>query len=196
MGMIANYHAYLAVGIILVLLGVLSWSERLPYNYVAGIRIPSVMEDKSSWRAGHRASGPAMVALVAGNIQLMFDNLTTAIVQVRAGKVRALAVTSADRSPQLPELPALRETAPELAAYDVSTWFGMFLPARTPAPALQALNEEMRVLIESPAAQERFTQMGGTGAWSTPDGFAAFVNAEIGKWRTVIRREGLQMDVG
>ena len=63
MGMIANYHAYLAVGIILVLLGVLSWSERLPYNYVAGIRIPSVMEDKSSWRAGHRASGPAMVAL-------------------------------------------------------------------------------------------------------------------------------------
>ncbi len=142
-----------------------------------------------------RGAGPAMVELVAGNIQLMFDNLTTAIEQIRAGKVRALAVTSADRSPQLPDLPALRETAPELAAYDVSTWFGMFLPAGTPAPIVQALNEEMRVLIESDEGKARFTQMGGVGAWSTPDRFAAFVKAEIEKWGAVIRREGLQIEV-
>jgi tripartite-type tricarboxylate transporter receptor subunit TctC len=142
-----------------------------------------------------RGAAPAMVELVAGNIQMMFDNLTTAMPMVRAGRVKALAVTSAERSPQLPELPALRETLPELASYDVSTWFGLFLPAGTPAAAVNALNLAVKEMVEPPTMQARFAEMGGVSAWDTPAGFAAFVQAEIVKWRGVIQREGLQIDV-
>jgi len=142
-----------------------------------------------------RGAGPAAIELVAGNVQYMFDNLTTGIQQVRAGRVRALAVTSAERNAQLPDAPALRETMPELANYDVSTWFGMFYPAGTPAAAVAALNAEIRALVDQPETQRRFVEMGGVPAAGTPAEFAAFVRNEIEKWGTVIRREGLQIDV-
>ncbi|MFL1462404.1 Bug family tripartite tricarboxylate transporter substrate binding protein [Roseococcus sp. DSY-14] len=142
-----------------------------------------------------RGAGPAAIELVAGNIQYMFDNLTTGIEQVRAGRVRALGVTSAERNPQLPDIPAIRETMPELAPYEVNTWFGMFAPANTPAPAVRAVNAQINALLEMPETQARFAQMGGVAMPGTPDDFAAFVRAEIAKWQAVIRREGLQMDV-
>jgi tripartite-type tricarboxylate transporter receptor subunit TctC len=144
----------------------------------------------------YRGAAPAIIALVGGEIQYMFDNLTTAVEQVRAGGVKALAVTSADRSPQLPELPALRETLPELADYDVSTWFGAFYPARTPEAAVRALNAEIKDLLDMPETRRRFAEMGGVPAYGTPERFAAFVRAEIEKWRGVIRREGLQLEAG
>ncbi len=143
-----------------------------------------------------RGAGPAMIDLVAGNIQFMFDNLTTAIEQIRAGRVRALAVTTADRNSQLPDVPAAQETMPELAPYDVSTWFGIFLPGATPAPVVRALNAEIQALVNDPATQSRFLTMGGVPAATDPEAFAIFVRAEIEKWGTVIRREGLQMEVG
>ncbi|WP_328805669.1 Bug family tripartite tricarboxylate transporter substrate binding protein [Sabulicella rubraurantiaca] len=143
-----------------------------------------------------RGAGPAAVELVAGNIQYMFDNLTTGIQQVRAGRVRALGVTSAERNPQLPDVPAIRETMPELSPYEVNTWFGMFAPANTPAPAIQAINAEINALLAMPETQARFAQMGGVPMPGTLDDFGAFVQAEIEKWSAVIRREGLQMDVG
>ena len=144
----------------------------------------------------YRGAAPAMVALVGGDIQYMFDNLTTAIEQVRAGRVRALAVTSAERNPQLPDLPALRETMPELADYDVSTWFGVFYPAGVPEGAVRALNAEIKDLLDRPETRHRFAEMGGVPDHGTPERFAAFVRAETEKWRTVIRNEGLQLDVG
>jgi tripartite-type tricarboxylate transporter receptor subunit TctC len=144
----------------------------------------------------YRGAAPAMVALVGGEIQYMFDNLTSAIEQVRAGRVKALAVTSADRNPQLPELPALRETMPGLADYDVSTWFGVFYPAGIPEPAVRALNAELKVLLDRTETRQRFAEMGGVPAHGTPEQFAAFVQAEIGKWRGVIRTEGLQLEIG
>lgn len=142
-----------------------------------------------------RGAGPAAIELVAGNIQYMFDNLTTGIEQVRAGRVRALGVTSAERNPQLPDIPAIRETMAELAPYEVNTWFGMFAPANTPAPAVRAINAEINALLALPETQARFAQMGGVPMPGSPDDFAAFVRAEIEKWSAVIRREGLQMDV-
>ena len=144
----------------------------------------------------YRGAAPAMVALVGGEIQYMFDNLTSAIEQVRAGRVKALAVTGADRNPQLPELPALRETMPGLADYDVSTWFGVFYPAGIPEPAVRALNAELKVLLDRTETRQRFAEMGGVPAHGTPEQFAAFVQAEIGKWRGVIRKEGLQLEIG
>ncbi|SHI98388.1 Tripartite-type tricarboxylate transporter, receptor component TctC [Roseomonas rosea] len=143
-----------------------------------------------------RGAGPAMLALMAGDVEFSVDNLTTAVEQIRAGKVRGLAVTSADRNPQMPDLPALRETMPELADYDVSTWFGAFLPASTPEPAVLALNGEIKALLELPATRQRFAEMGGVPAYGTPAEYAAFVRAEIAKWGAVLQREGLRMDVG
>jgi tripartite-type tricarboxylate transporter receptor subunit TctC len=148
-------------------------------------------------RAVHyRGAAPAMQALIAGEVQYMFDNLTSAMPQVRAGNAKALAVTTADRNPQLPDLPALRETLPELAEYDVSTWFGAFYPARTPEVAVRALNAEIKALLEHPDTQRRFADMGGVPDYGTPEQFAAFVRAEIEKWRGVVQREGLQLDAG
>ena len=146
--------------------------------------------------AHFRGAAPAMVSLVAGDVQYMFDNLTTAVEQVRGGRVRALAVTSAGRSPQLPDVPALHETLPELAGYDVSTWFGVFYPAGVPDRVVQALNAEIRLLLEQPETRERFATMGGMTDYGTPAAFAAFVRSETDRWGGVLRREGLQIDVG
>ena len=140
-------------------------------------------------------AGPAMIELVAGNIRYMFDKLTTAIEPIRAGRVRALAVTSTERHPQLPELPALRETMPELANDDVSTPFGMSLPGTTPPHIVAALNAEMRTLVDAPEASARFATMGGVPAASDPERFAAFVREEIAKWAEAIRRAGLLLDI-
>lgn len=142
-----------------------------------------------------RGAAPAMVELIAGNIQMMFDNLTTAMPHVQAEKVRALAVTSANRNPQLPNLPAVRETLPELANYDVSTWFGVFLPAGVPADVLGELNAQIKAMVDQPETQAKFAQMGGFGAWSPPGQFKQFVDAEIAKWAAVVKREKLEMDI-
>ena len=142
-----------------------------------------------------RGAGPLMLDLIAGNIQFSFDNLTTSVQQIRGGQVRALAVTSADRNALMSELPALRETMPELANYDVSTWFGMFAGAGMPPAALRALNAEINALLATPETQARFAQMGGVPMAGSPDDFANFVQGEVTKWRGVIQREGLQIDV-
>lgn len=141
-----------------------------------------------------RGSAPAQISLFGNDVQYMFDNLPTMVEPIRSGKVRALAVTSADRNAGLPELPALRETMPELASYDVNTWFGAFLPAAAPPAVLQALNAEMRVLLEEPETRTRFAALGGVPDWRTPSDYAAFVRSEIDKWGAVLRREGLQID--
>ncbi|WP_149539164.1 Bug family tripartite tricarboxylate transporter substrate binding protein [Siccirubricoccus phaeus] len=143
-----------------------------------------------------RGAGPAAIELVAGNIQYMWDNLTSGIQQIKAGRVRALAVSSADRNPQLPEVPAARETMPELAQFDVNTWFGIFAPAGTPRPVVLALSQAMAAWQETPEVQARWREMGGVALRGSPEEFTAFVNGEIEKWSSVIRREGLQLEVG
>jgi len=143
-----------------------------------------------------RGAGPAAMELVAGNIQYMWDNLTSGIQQIKGGRVRALAVSSADRNPQLPEVPAARETLPELAQFDVNTWFGIFAPAGTPRPVVTAINQAMQRWHENAEVKARWGEMGGVALSGTPEQFAAFVGSEIDKWASVIRREGLQLEVG
>jgi tripartite-type tricarboxylate transporter receptor subunit TctC len=144
----------------------------------------------------YRGAGPAAIELVAGNIQYMWDNLTSGIQQIRAGRVRALAVSSADRNPQLPDVPAARETMPELAGFDVNTWFGIFLPAATPRPVAEAINKAMRDWQQTEDVKRRWTEMGGVSLGGTMEEFAAFVNNEVAKWGAVIRKEGLQLEIG
>jgi tripartite-type tricarboxylate transporter receptor subunit TctC len=136
-----------------------------------------------------------MLDLRAGNIQFMFDNLSTAMPYIRGGRVRALAVTSAERNPALPDLPAMRETMPELAGHEMNTWFGMMAPAGVPADALQTVNLEIKALLKMPSTIARFAEMGGVPAYGTPERFDAFIQAEITKLVAVVRREGVQLDV-
>lgn len=144
----------------------------------------------------HRGSAPAQIDLLGGNVAFMIDNLTGIAGHIRSGAVRALAVTSKDRNSLLPDVPAMRETMPELAGYEVNTWFGLFGPAGLPAEAVNSLNAEVAALIALPETQRRFTELGGFPMRGSPEAFAAFVRSEITKWADVIRREGLAMDAG
>ena len=143
-----------------------------------------------------RGSAPAQTELLANHVGFLVDNLTGVIEQVRAGKLRALAVTSAERNAQLPDVPTMRESVPELASFEVNTWFGLFAPANTPAPVVQAINAEVASLLDAPETERRFAELGGVPLRGSPEAFAAFVRSEIAKWREVIRKEGLQIDVG
>jgi tripartite-type tricarboxylate transporter receptor subunit TctC len=107
-----------------------------------------------------------------------------------------MAVSSAARNPQLPDIPAARETLPELADFEVNTWFGIFLPGATPAPVAQSLNEAMRRWHASPEVATRWHELGGAGAYAPLDAYAAFVAAETAKWQGIIRKEGLRLEAG
>jgi tripartite-type tricarboxylate transporter receptor subunit TctC len=143
----------------------------------------------------YRGAAPALQDLTAGVTQFFFDNLTTGIEFVRAGKLRALGITSAQRNPLTPELVPICETMPELKPFDVSTWFGVFLPAATPAPVIAAFNAQMKSWLDDPKTKERFTQMAGFPAYGTPAAFDKFVTSQIALWKGVIDKEGLQLDV-
>lgn len=142
----------------------------------------------------YRGAAPALNDLVAGVTSFFFDNLTTAIEFVRAGKLRALGLTSKERNPMVPDLVPIRETMPELAPFDVSTWFGVFLPANTPRPIVDSLNAQMKAWLDDAKTKERFMQMAGFPAYGTPEQFNTFVNAQIAQWKGVIDKEGLKLD--
>ena len=142
-----------------------------------------------------RGSAPAQVEILAGNVTFLIDNPTGIHRHNQSGGVRALAVTSAERHPLLPDVPAMRETMPELASYDVNTWFGLFGPAAMPPEAVTTLNAEVMALLALPETERRFHELGGVPMIGTPEQFAAFVRNETTKWAEVIRK-GLQLDAG
>jgi len=141
-----------------------------------------------------RGSAPAQVELLAGNVGFLIDNLTGVIEHIRSGRLRALAVTSAERNGELPEVPAARETLPELAQFEVNTWFGLFGPAALPPEIIRSVNAEINALLDAPETRQRFATLGGVPLRLSPDEFATWVRAETEKWRGVIRKEGLQLD--
>jgi tripartite-type tricarboxylate transporter receptor subunit TctC len=144
----------------------------------------------------HRGSAPAQIDLLGGNVAFMIDNLTGIIGHIQSGRVRALAVTSRERNAMLPDVPAMRETMPELANYEVNTWFGLFGPAGLPAEAVASLNAEVAAMIALPETERRFAELGGFPMRGSAADFAAFVRSEITKWAEVIRKEGLLLDAG
>jgi tripartite-type tricarboxylate transporter receptor subunit TctC len=127
--------------------------------------------------------------------QFFFDNLTTGIEFARAGKLSALGITSAQRNPLTPELAPICETMPELKPFDVSTWFGVFLPADAPRPVVDALNAEMKSWLSDARTTERFAAMAGFPAYGTAEQFDDFVKTQIALWKGVIDKEGLKLDV-
>ena len=142
-----------------------------------------------------RGAGPALQAALAGDIQILFDNLYPSLPQTQDGKLTALCVTTPERTPAAPDIPTMREGAPELSKFDVSSWFGIFLPKAAPAPVVEALNKEIKAMLAREDVKKTLGNMGATADWGTPQQFSDFVQAETTKFAEIIQREGLQMDV-
>lgn len=142
----------------------------------------------------YAGAAPAQLGLLAGQTDLMFDNLASAAPQIRAGKLRAFAVTTSRRAAAFPELPTVAEAAPELAGFDVSTWFGVFAPAGTPPAIVQRLNETMRAALASAEVRDRLARLAAEPAPTTPGEFAALVRAELAKYEKVVKFSGARVD--
>ena len=140
----------------------------------------------------YKGAGPAMQDLIGGRIQLMFDNLASSLAQMRAGKVKALAVTTAKRSSLAPELPTIAESG--LPGFDISTWFGVFAPGGTPRDVVQRLHDELVKALADPAVRETMLKLGAEPVGSTPAEFAAYIRSEARKYAEVIKASGARVD--
>jgi len=140
----------------------------------------------------YKGGAPATQALLAGDTQFMFDNLANAMPQVKAGKLKALAVTTAERSKLAPDLPTMAEAG--LPGFDISTWFGLLAPAGTPQEVIAKWNAEVTKILNSPDMRERLTAQGAEPAPMTPDQFAAFIRSEIPKYARIVKASGAKVD--
>ena len=140
----------------------------------------------------YKGAAPAMQALLAGDTQLMFDNLANAMAQVKAGKLRALAVTTAERSKLAPELPTMAEAG--VAGFDISTWFGLFAPAGTPPEIVGKWNSDVVRILDSPEMRERLIAQGAEAAPDSPVDFARFVASELTKYARIVKASGAKVD--
>ena len=134
----------------------------------------------------YKGSAPALLDVIGGQVSLMFDAGVSALPQVRAGKLRGLAVTSSKRSSSAPELPTVAE-AGNLAGYEATIWFGLVAPAGTPREITTRLATELAKVVRQPALRERFAPQGVELAATTPEEFADFIKAEIPKWGKVLK---------
>ena len=141
----------------------------------------------------YRGSGPALLDLMGGTMDLMFDNLPSALPQIKAGKLKALAVTSAQRSAVLPELPTIAEAGP-VKGFDASSWFGLFAPAGTPAEIVNRIQQETARSFAAPAFKERLLSQGAIPGGQPPAEFVAFIAAETTKWARVVKASGAKVD--
>ncbi|MBL6454372.1 tripartite tricarboxylate transporter substrate binding protein [Belnapia sp. T6] len=141
-----------------------------------------------------RGAGPMIQEVIAGRIEVAVDNLPSIIGHIRDGRVRALAVTTAQRSPALPDVPTTAEAGfPDVQA---TAWFGIQVPARTPKPIIDRLGTEIDAIVKEPETRAKIADLGGMAPGLTPDGgtspatFEAFITAEIAKWTEVVRKSG------
>jgi len=145
-------------------------------NQRAGIKAVEVV---------YRGASPALTDLIGGQVDYMVDNLITALPLVRSGKLRAIAVTTRERSVELPDIPTLMELG--YKDFDVSVWLGLFVSSKTPAATVQALNAALNKALSDPQVQKTIAQQGGTATGGSPKEFADFVRNETTRWAEVIR---------
>ncbi len=141
----------------------------------------------------YRGSGPALLDLVGGNVDVMFDNLPSSLPQIKAGKLKAFAVTSAQRSAALPDVPTVEEAA-HLKGFDASSWFGLLAPAGTPPDIVHRVQQEVSKSLGTPAVKEKLLAQGAIPGGNTPEQFTAFINAEHKKWAQVVKTSGATVD--
>jgi len=140
----------------------------------------------------YKGGAPALQALLAGDTQLMFDNLANSTPQLKAGKLKALAVTTAKRSALAPELPTLAETG--LPGFDIYTWWGFMAPAGTPKEIIAKWNGEVTRILATPEMKAFFAQQGAEPAPTTPEQFAALIRSEIPKYAKIVKDSGAKVD--
>lgn len=140
----------------------------------------------------YKGSAPAVTDLLGNQIGIMFDNMPSAIPHVRSGKLVPLAVTTAKRSPELPNVPTIAEAG--VPGYEATSWFGMFAPAGTPAPVLAKLNAAIVKVLAQPDVKKKINEQGAEVYSETPEQFAAFIQAESVKWGKVVKESGASLD--
>jgi len=140
----------------------------------------------------YKGSSPALQDLVGGQVQLMFDNLPSSLALIKAGKLKALAVTSKERAAALPDVPTIAESG--LPGFEASSWFGLLAPAGTPQPIIAKLNAEIAKWLATPEAKEKMLGQGANAAGGSPDDFARFIATETAKWQKVVKESGAKVD--
>ena len=153
------------------------------FKVMAGVQITHIP---------YKGSTPALQDLLGGQVQMMFDNLPPSLPQIKAGKLRALGVTTLTRAPALPDVPTLSESG--LPGFEASSWFGILAPAGTPAPIVAKLNAEIAKWLATPEAKEKLAKQGANAAGGTPDDFAKHIAAETAKWAKVVKDSGAKID--
>ena len=139
----------------------------------------------------YNGGNPAQLALVGGQVDFNFDNLATASANIKAGRIRALAVTTPGRSPALPQVPAVSET---LKGFSVDTWWGLVAPAGTPRDTIERLNQAFVAALRAPETQARFATLMAEPVPGTPEAFGAFMKAELAKYEKVVKASGATVD--
>ena len=144
----------------------------------------------------YAGGNPAQLGLLAGQVDLSFDNLASASANIKSGRLRALAVTTAVRASAMPDLPTIAEAGRSLGlgGFDVGTWFGLFGPAGLPAEMLAKLNKAFVAALDAPETKTRMAQLMAEPSPSTPDQFAAFVKAELAKYGPVVKASGAKVE--
>jgi tripartite-type tricarboxylate transporter receptor subunit TctC len=138
-----------------------------------------------------RSSGDIMNNLTGGHINLSFDNITLAWPQVKAGRLRALAVSSTERSAIAPDVPTVADTIP---GFEATSWHGVFAPAGTPKPIVDKMAAEMKRILELPDVKEKLFEIGAVASPMTPEDFTKFIDGERAKWADVVKAAGVKMD--
>ncbi|XAH24330.1 tripartite tricarboxylate transporter substrate binding protein [Xylophilus sp. GW821-FHT01B05] len=143
----------------------------------------------------YRGSGPALMDMIGGNMDVMFDNLPSSMQQIKAGKLVALAVTSAQRSPALPNVPTVEEAGgPALKGFEASSWFGLLAPAGTSPEVINHIQQEVAKALKTPAIKEKLEAQGAIPSGNTPQEFATLIDSEHRKWAKVVKASGATVD--
>lgn len=153
------------------------------FNLVAGVKTVHVP---------YKGSAPAVTDLIGGQVQMMFDNLSSSLPHVRAGKLRALAVTGATRSAAAPDIPTMAEAG--LPGYEITSWFALVAPAKTPPEILARLNAETTKILKLADVKEKLAGLGAEASSSSPDFLAEYIRTETAKWAKVVKASGARAD--
>ncbi len=140
----------------------------------------------------YKGGAPAMADLLAGQVTMLFDQMPAVMPQVKGGKVRALGVSSAQRSAAAPDVPSLAEAG--LPGFDMTVWFGLLAPARTPAAVVQRVNTEMGKVLQDPEFRAFLAGLGVTPMGGSPEAFASFIQTETQRWAQVVKASGARID--
>jgi len=140
----------------------------------------------------YKGSAAAITDLIGGQVQVMFDNLPSSLPQIKAGKLRAIAVTSAQRAPALPDVPTIAESG--LPGFEATSWFGLVAPAGTPSSIIGRINADVNQWLQSSEAKEKLLAQGAVAAGGSPEQFTAYIRSETEKWSRVVKASGAKVD--